>query len=38
MRINVRIDDSYEQQLKNIQQVTNLNTTEIIKQGLDLPL
>jgi len=36
MRITARIDDSYEQKLKAIQQVTHLNTTEIIKQALDL--
>jgi len=36
MRITVRIDDSYEQKLKTIQQITHLNTTEIIKQALDL--
>ena len=36
MRINARIDDSYEQKLQAIQQATDLNTTEIIKQALDL--
>jgi hypothetical protein len=36
MRITARIDDSYEQKLKTIQQITHLNTTEIIKQALDL--
>ena len=36
MRITARIDDSYEQKLKAIQQKTHLNTTEIIKQALDL--
>ena len=36
MRINARIDDSYEQKLRAIQQATDLNTTEIIKQALDL--
>lgn len=36
MRITARIDESYEQKLKTIQQITHLNTTEIIKQALDL--
>ncbi len=36
MRITARIDASYEQKLKIIQQKTHLNTTEIIKQALDL--
>ena len=36
MRITARIDGSYEQKLKTIQQITHLNTTEIIKQALDL--
>ena len=36
MRINARIDDSYEQKLRAIHQATDLNTTEIIKQALDL--
>ena len=36
MRINARIDDSYEQKLRAIQRATDLNTTEIIKQALDL--
>ncbi len=36
MRINARIDDSYEEKLRAIQQATALNTTEIIKQALDL--
>jgi Arc/MetJ-type ribon-helix-helix transcriptional regulator len=36
MRITVRIDESYEQKLKTIQQRTHLNTTEVIKQALDL--
>jgi len=36
MRITARIDDSYEQKLKTIQQTTHLNTTDIIKQALDL--
>ncbi len=36
MRITARIDESYEQKLKIIQQKTHLNTTEIIKQALDL--
>ena len=36
MRITARIDDSYEHKLKAIQKITNLNTTEIIKQALDL--
>ena len=36
MRITARIDDSYAHKLKAIQQVTNLNTTEIIKKALDL--
>jgi len=36
MRITARIDDAYAQKLRTIQQVTQLNTTEIIKQGLDL--
>ena len=36
MRITVRIDDSYEQKIKVIQQKTHLNTTDVIKQGIDL--
>jgi len=36
MRITARIDDSYEHKLHAIQQVTHLNTTDIIKQALDL--
>jgi len=36
MRITARIDESYAQKLKTIQQITQLNTTEIIKQALDL--
>lgn len=36
MRITVRIDDSYEQKIKVIQQRTNLNTTDVIKQAIDL--
>lgn len=36
MRITVRIDDSYEQKIKVIQQRTQLNTTDVIKQGIDL--
>jgi hypothetical protein len=36
MRITVRIDDSYEQKIKTIQQRTQLNTTDIIKQAIDL--
>ena len=36
MRITVRIDDSYEQKIKAIQQRTQLNTTDIIKQAIDL--
>ncbi len=36
MRITVRIDDSYEQKIKIIQQRTNLNTTDVIKQAIDL--
>lgn len=36
MRITVRIDDSYEQKIKIIQQRTQLNTTDVIKQGIDL--
>ncbi len=36
MRITARIDESYEQKLKTIQQITHLNTTEVIKQALDL--
>lgn len=36
MRITARIDDSYEQKLKAIQQITHSNTTEVIKQALDL--
>lgn len=36
MRITARIDESYAQKLKTIQQITHLNTTEIIKQALDL--
>ncbi|MCW5600601.1 hypothetical protein [Nitrosomonas sp.] len=36
MRITVRIDGSYEQKIKTIQQRTQLNTTDIIKQAIDL--
>lgn len=36
MRITARIDESYEQKLQTIQRRTHLNTTEIIKQALDL--
>ncbi len=36
MRITARIDDAYAQKLRAIQQITQLNTTEIIKQALDL--
>ncbi|MGR9053936.1 MAG: ribbon-helix-helix domain-containing protein [Gammaproteobacteria bacterium] len=36
MRITARIDEEYEKKLKAIQQKTQLNTTEIIKQALDL--
>lgn len=36
MRITVRIDDSYEQKIKVIQQRTQLNTTDVIKQAIDL--
>ena len=36
MRITARIDDSYKQKLKAIQQATDLNTTEVIKKALDL--
>ncbi len=36
MRITARIDDVYEQKFKSIQQATHLNTTDIIKQALDL--
>ena len=36
MRITVRIDDSYEQKIKVIQQRTHLNTTDVIKQAIDL--
>ncbi len=36
MRINARIDDRYEQKRRAIQRATDLNTTEIIKQALDL--
>ena len=36
MRITARIDKEYEHKLKTIQQITQLNTTEIIKQALDL--
>lgn len=36
MRITVRIDDSYGQKIKTIQQRTQLNTTNIIKQAIDL--
>ncbi|UJP03307.1 MAG: hypothetical protein LZF85_02300, partial [Nitrosomonas sp.] len=32
----VRIDDSYEQKIKVIQQRTQLNTTDVIKQAIDL--
>ena len=36
MRITARIDDSYEKKIKAIQQATHLNTTDIIKQAIDL--
>lgn len=36
MRITARIEGEYETKLKAIQQKTQLNTTEIIKQALDL--
>jgi len=36
MRITVRVDDSYEQKIKVIQQRTQLNTTDVIKQAIDL--
>jgi predicted transcriptional regulator len=36
MRITVRIDDSYKQKIKTIQQRTQFNTTDIIKQAIDL--
>lgn len=36
MRITARIDESYQKKIKTIQQSTHLNTTEIIKQALDL--
>lgn len=36
MRITARIDENYAQKLKVIQQITHLNTTEVIKQALDL--
>lgn len=36
MRITVRIDDSYKQKIKIIQQRTHLNTTDVIKQAIDL--
>jgi len=36
MRITARINDSYERKIKAIQEVTHLNTTDIIKQAIDL--
>ena len=36
MRITVRIDESYEQKIKIIQQRTHLNATDVIKQAIDL--
>ena len=36
MRINARLDDSYEKKLRAIQQATALSTSEIVKQALDL--
>jgi len=36
MRITARIDDSYERKIKAIQEATHLNTTDIIKQAIDL--
>ena len=36
MRINARLDDSYEKKLLAIQHATALSTSEIIKQALDL--
>lgn len=36
MRITVQIDDSYAQRIKAIQQRTQLSTTDIIQQAIDL--
>lgn len=36
MRITVQIDDSYAQKIKAIQQRTQLSTTDIIQQAIDL--
>ncbi|MGZ0020311.1 ribbon-helix-helix domain-containing protein [Nitrosomonas sp. wSCUT-2] len=36
MRITIRIDDSYAQKIKVIQQKTQLKTTNIIRQAIDL--
>lgn len=36
MRITVRSDDSYEHKIKVIQQRTQLSSTDVIKQAIDL--
>lgn len=36
MRINARLDDSYEEQLAAIQKQTGKTRTEILKEALDL--
>ena len=36
MRITIRVDDSYEQKIRMIQQKTHLNTTDVIKKAIDL--
>jgi hypothetical protein len=36
MRINARLDDSYEKKLLAIRQATALSTSEIVKRALDL--
>jgi hypothetical protein len=35
MRINARLDVGNEEKIKVVQQATDLDTTEIIKQALD---
>lgn len=36
MQIIAQLDDSYQEKIRAIQQATDLNTDEIIKQALDL--
>ncbi len=36
MRINARLDDSYEEKFLRVQQASNKNRTEILKDALDM--